>query len=80
MDAISFLKTVRYEARRLPEVNVSNIDPRIYDKNRTVVFDNTEGTCKIAPVEYLPKKSWKIQYIKYFSKLREVKISFKYII
>lgn len=78
MDAISFLKTVRYEARRLPDVNVSNINPRDFDSKRTSKLKRHKRQYVISPLEYIPNIKWKQQHVKRFNLLREVCINYYY--
>jgi len=65
-----YLRRVRWEARRCPQVVVSKIDPRQYD-NKQTQFANIPPPCPPAPPGMTPLPSWEDAFLSIFSELRQ---------
>eukprot|EP00026_Physarum_polycephalum_P009225 Phypoly_transcript_09339.p1 GENE.Phypoly_transcript_09339~~Phypoly_transcript_09339.p1 ORF type:complete len:325 (+),score=70.47 Phypoly_transcript_09339:51-977(+) len=64
-----YLRRVRWEARRCPNVVVSAIDPRKYD-NRQTQFAALPPPCPPAPAGMAPHIQWETKFLAQFSDLR----------
>jgi survival of motor neuron protein-interacting protein 1 len=66
-----YLKMVRREAKNYPEIVISNINPREFDKNQSRwYFQNLPKILK-APPGFEPKIIWQKKFLKYFEKLQK---------
>eukprot|EP01120_Amphizonella_sp_Union-15-10_P000874 TRINITY_DN10925_c0_g1_i1.p1 TRINITY_DN10925_c0_g1~~TRINITY_DN10925_c0_g1_i1.p1 ORF type:complete len:119 (-),score=19.77 TRINITY_DN10925_c0_g1_i1:301-657(-) len=66
-NGLEYLKSVRWEAKQLPNVFVSNINPRDYDEKQT-----RYGIPPPVPKGCLePNKKWKKEFIESFKNLRQ---------
>lgn len=67
-----YLMHVRWEAKSVPKVVVSNIDPRKYDNNQTTHWTTT--TFIAAPKGLEPPTEWANSFLITFKHLREVNL------
>jgi survival of motor neuron protein-interacting protein 1 len=65
-----YLRRVRWEARRCPNVVVSAIDPRKYD-NRQTQFAALPPPCPPPPLGMAPQPQWETKFLAQFSELRQ---------
>lgn len=72
-DGFTYLKTVRWEANRLPDVHVSTVNPREFDSNQTRKY-GARNISSTAPPERLPTPQWEENLLTSLNDLRSVRI------
>jgi len=65
-----YLMQVRWEAKQLPKIFLSNINPREYDNNQTTKV-STNSTFLDAPFGMEISEKWQIEFLQHFKQLRE---------
>jgi len=73
MSGLDYLRRVRWEARNIPAVVVSNINPREYDSKQTVTINTITKQNSLAPTpdNLKPNNEWEVAFIASFSELRQ---------
>jgi hypothetical protein len=70
MNGLEYLRHVRWEASQLPDITVSQVDPRQFD-NKQTFFISTKKNYPATSPDVIPSSKWQTQFMEDFLRLRE---------
>nr|CCA21951.1 conserved hypothetical protein [Albugo laibachii Nc14] len=71
-DVQEYLWRVCFEAEEIPEVVVSDVNPRDYDKRQTTCLPVLKDCCSVSDPTHLPSEQWKSYLLAEFAEVRQL--------